>query len=86
MITADPDTAYSNIFDSDIKALKSCNILVMIIDGRVPCEGACVELEVAYCSGIECSGIKADARTSEYETDNFILTGALKDRVAEDIG
>jgi len=85
MMINDPKTAYREIFDSDIKALKSCDILVMVMDGRVPDEGACVELGIAYCQSMECFGIKTDVRTSEYGTDNFMITGALKGRVAKDV-
>ncbi len=76
--------AYVRIFDSDLNALRGCNVLVMVMDGRVPDEGACVELGIAFGSGMECFGFKTDVRTSEYGTDNFMITGALKGRVAGD--
>lgn len=78
------DDAYRWVFESDLAAIRSCDILVMIMDGRVPDEGACVELGIAFESGIECFGIKTDVRTSEYGTDNFMITGALRGRIARD--
>lgn len=83
-VAADGRDAYIRIFDSDLSALRSCNVLVMVMDGRVPDEGACVELGIAFGSGMECFGFKTDVRTSEYGTDNFMITGALKGRVAND--
>ncbi|MGI6472468.1 MAG: nucleoside 2-deoxyribosyltransferase [Candidatus Methanomethylophilaceae archaeon] len=81
LIKSRPDEAYREIFNMDLVALLSCDVLVMVMDGRVPDEGACVELGIAYASGIECFGIKTDVRTSEYGRDNFMITGALKGRV-----
>ncbi len=85
LVRARPEDAYKEVFKMDLEALMSCDILVMVMDGRVPDEGACVELGVAYASGIECFGIKTDIRSSEYGTDNFMITGALKGRVFDNI-
>lgn len=57
----------------------------MVMDGRVPDEGACVELGIAFESGIECFSIMTDVRTSEYGTDNFMITGALRGGIAEEM-
>jgi nucleoside 2-deoxyribosyltransferase len=84
IIAAYDNDAYVPIFESDLDALKSCDVLVMVMDGRVPDEGACVELGIAFGAGMECFGFKTDIRTSEYGTDNFMITGALKGRVAND--
>jgi nucleoside 2-deoxyribosyltransferase len=51
------------IFTKDISELRDCDILLMVLDGRVPDEGACVELGVAYASGKVCIGLKTDKRT-----------------------
>jgi nucleoside 2-deoxyribosyltransferase len=83
-VASDGRGAYIRIFDSDLNALRGCDVLVMVMDGRVPDEGACVELGIAFGSGMECFGFKTDVRTSEYGTDNFMITGALKGRVAND--
>lgn len=37
------------MFLLDIKKVKEADIFLFILDGRVPDEGACVELGVAYC-------------------------------------
>ena len=37
----------------------------MVLDGRIPDEGACVELGIAYANGKRCYGVKTDARSVE---------------------
>lgn len=56
------------------------------MDGRVPDEGACIEVGYAYGIGKECFGIKTDTRVSELGTDNLMIGGALKLRVASSVG
>ena len=36
------------IFEKDIIGIKNADILLFLLDGRVPDEGACVELGMAY--------------------------------------
>ena len=42
-----PGERNARIYELDIKTLKSCPILVAVLDGRVPDEGVCVELGTA---------------------------------------
>ena len=50
----------------------------MVLDGRVPDEGACVELGIAYASGKRCYGIKGDARSVELDMDlNPMIRGCF---------
>ena len=37
-----------SLFEIDKKAIMECDILIIFLDGRVPDEGACVELGMAY--------------------------------------
>ena len=48
------------IFNTDLDGIKNCDILVFFLDGRVPDEGACVELGIAYALGKKCIGYKTD--------------------------
>ena len=49
-----------------------------VLDGRVPDEGACVELGMAYASGKRCYGIKSDARSVELDMDlNPMISGCF---------
>ncbi len=66
----------------DLELLDSCDALLINLDGRVPDEGACVELGYAYAEGKPVFGIKTDVRTAEYGIDNMMIVGVLEGRVA----
>ena len=53
------------IFALDAGEVKKADIIFMNIDGRVPDEGACVELGIAYGNGKRCYGFKTDTRVEE---------------------
>ena len=54
------------------------DIIFVNLDGRVPDEGACVELGIGYQAGKRCYGIKNDARAAELGMDiNPMITGCL---------
>lgn len=57
------------IFESDVKGLLESDIIVMVLDGRVPDEGACVELGIAYANNKRCYGIKTDVRSFRKDLD-----------------
>ncbi|MCQ2085745.1 MAG: nucleoside 2-deoxyribosyltransferase, partial [archaeon] len=81
----DPDyasEASERVFLADLELLDSCDILVFNLDGRIPDEGACVELGYAYARGKKVYGIKTDVRVSEYGIDNMMISGMLKEKVA----
>ena len=66
------------IFALDESEVKKADIVVINLDGRVPDEGACVELGIAYANGIRCYGIKTDTRSVESNMDlNPLITGCL---------
>ncbi len=70
------------IFEKDINEIKKSDILILIMDGRVPDEGACVELGVAHALGKECIGLKTDVRSLLEGMDNPLIIGALRARIA----
>lgn len=50
----------------------------MVLDGRVPDEGACVELGIAYANNKRCYGLKSDSRSVELDMDlNPMITGCF---------
>jgi nucleoside 2-deoxyribosyltransferase len=50
----------------------------MNLDGRVPDEGACVELGIAYGNGKRCYGFKTDTRSIEMGLDiNPMISGCM---------
>ena len=79
------DAAIMMVFQSDLEMLDSCDAVLFNLDGRVPDEGACVELGYAYAKGKECFGLKTDIRTAEFGTDNMMISGALKLRTASSV-
>lgn len=76
-----PD-ASALIFSFDVEQIHKSDILVFIMDGRVPDEGACVEVGIAYALGKECFGVKTDSRSLLHSQDNPMILGTLKGRVA----
>ena len=75
----------TGFFTNDIEAIDGCDILLIVLDGRVPDEGACFELGYAYARGKICVGLKTDSRVSEMGTDNAMIVGSLGDNVAKDL-
>ena len=57
------------IFQKDCEEVMKADILFMNLDGRVPDEGACVELGMAFASGKRCYGAKTDVRAVELDLD-----------------
>lgn len=69
----------SLIFEKDTSEIKNCDIFFMVLDGRVPDDGACVELGIAFASGKKCYGIKSDTRSLETGVDlNPLIAGCFK--------
>lgn len=66
------------IFALDSTEVKKADIVFMNIDGRVPDEGACVELGMAYGTGKRCYGFKTDTHSVELGLDmNPMLSGCM---------
>ncbi len=53
-----PEVVRARIFNSDIAALKHCDDLLIILNGRTVDEGAAFELGVAWSFGKTCFGYK----------------------------
>ena len=52
--------------------------MLCLLDGRVPDEGMCVELGIAYALEKKCLGFKTDNRAMDkYGDNNIILDGCL---------
>lgn len=74
------------IFNTDVEGIKSCDILLFLLDGRVPDEGACVELGIAYALGKKCIGYKTDTRSFDKTgDDNLIIEGCFNFKIAKTI-
>lgn len=77
------DEAIQKIFQKDSETIKNCDLVVFIMDGRVPDEGACVEIGLAFAYNKECFGLKTDSRSLMDDMDNPLIIGALKGRIAK---
>jgi nucleoside 2-deoxyribosyltransferase len=71
-----PETS-KRVFERDVEALKDASALLMIMDGRVPDEGACVELGMAYAYGKICIGFQTDTRSFATGQNNLMLDHSL---------
>jgi nucleoside 2-deoxyribosyltransferase len=80
---SDKQEAIDTIFYKDIEEIKGCDVVLFVLDGRVPDEGACVEVGLAYAYDKECIGFKSDSRSLMGELDNPLLLGVLKGRIAK---
>ena len=66
------------IFELDAGEVQKADILFMNLDGRIPDEGACVELGIAYACGKRCYGIKTDTRAIERGLElNPMISGCM---------
>jgi nucleoside 2-deoxyribosyltransferase len=74
--------AKSTLFDRDLQAIKESEIVLFLLDGRVPDEGGCVEVGIAYALGKICIGFKTDARTFIANEDNVMISGVLNNQIA----
>jgi nucleoside 2-deoxyribosyltransferase len=61
------------IFNLDVETVKKCDILLLLLDGRVPDEGACMELGMAYALNKKCIGLKTDIRSFADGYDNLMI-------------
>lgn len=66
------------IFLNDVKEVKECDTILCLLDGRVPDEGLCIELGLAYASNKICIGYKTDQRALDKYGDNLMITGCLR--------
>jgi nucleoside 2-deoxyribosyltransferase len=69
--------AMTRIFESDLQAIRDTDVLLMVMDGRVPDEGACFELGVAYAMGKTCVGLQTDVRRLLAVGNNPMIAGAF---------
>lgn len=74
------------IFNTDLEGIKNCDILIFFLDGRVPDEGACVELGIAYALNKKCIGYKTDDRNLDFTgDDNLFIEGCMNFKVLHNV-
>lgn len=75
------EAAREAIFAKNLEAIKASDIFLFILDGRVPDEGTCVELGIAFMLSKICIGFKTDRRTLVNGEDNLMISQILGDRI-----
>lgn len=66
------------VFAKDLNEIQKADIIFFLVDGRVPDEGACVELGIGYAYGKRCYGFMTDTRSLERVLDlNPIISGCF---------
>ncbi len=66
------------IFKLDESEVLKADIIFINLDGRIPDEGACVELGIAYAKNKRCYGFKTDTRSVEKSLDlNPMISGCM---------
>ena len=67
------------IFEKDLREVLNADIIFVVLDGRVPDEGTCVELGIAFASNKRCYGVKTDVRSLEPNQElNPMITGCCR--------
>src|SRR3989344_6281136 len=65
------------IFENDVKEIHESDIILCILDGRVPDEGMCIELGTGFSSGKICIGYLTDKRSFDIHGLNLMIEGCL---------
>lgn len=71
------ESSLAKIFKGDISAIRSADVVLLVLDGRSVDEGASFELGVAYTLGKTCVGLQTDPRRLLPLGNNPMLEGAL---------
>ncbi len=81
---ADPKETRDRVFKLDVQKVRDCDAIVCVMDGRVPDEGMCIELGMAFILGKKCVGFKTDVRTMDVYGDNVMVEGSLEKVVSSE--
>ena len=78
-MNASQEEVIKTIFNRDLEEVLKADIIFIMLDGRAPDEGACVELGIGYANGKRCYGFKSDARSVEFGLDlNPMISGCFE--------
>lgn len=65
------------IFKKDTEEIQKCDIMLCLLDGRVPDEGMCVELGIGFALKKICIGYSTDKRSFDIYGPSLIIEGCL---------
>ena len=80
-----PERVRRQLFELDVNAVRSCDLFICLLDGRVPDEGTCVELGMAYILGKQCIGYQTDSRRFALDYNNLMIENALNSGFAQSL-
>src|SRR5919109_4737619 len=66
------------VFEHDLGAIRACDVLLAVLDGRSIDEGTSFELGYAYCLGKHCIGLQTDIRRMLSGGNNPMIDAALR--------
>ena len=72
----DEEGLVKKIFARDYEEVQKCDVFFGILDGRVPDDGTCVELGMAYAIGKPCYGSRVETMSLTY---NPMVSGCLNE-------
>ena len=61
------------IFETDVEGIKNSDLILLLLDGRTPDEGACIEMGIAWALRKPCIAYKTDNRAMDENGDNNIM-------------
>lgn len=77
-----PELIRRQLFELDVSEIRACDLFIAILDGRVPDEGTCVELGMAFILGKICIGYQTDSRRFAMDFNNLMIDNSLNGGVA----
>ncbi len=78
-----PEHVRRRLFELDMSEVRACDLFICILDGRVPDEGTCVELGMAYILGKVCIGYQTDSRRFAMDFNNLMIENTLNGGLAQ---
>lgn len=73
-----------HIFDLNIREVQEADLVVFVLDGRVPDEGACIEAGIAWAMKKPIYALKTDFRSGEPGGNNVMIDG-IATAIAESV-
>ena len=73
-----PEDAARLVFERDLEALRTTEVLIISLDGRTVDEGAAFELGFAYALGKPCYGLQTDTRRLLPSGNNPMIEFSLR--------
>jgi nucleoside 2-deoxyribosyltransferase len=69
--------ARDHIFSLNIREVQAADLIVFVLDGRVPDEGACIEAGIAWGMNKRIIALKTDFRNGEPGGNNIMIDGIV---------